>query len=707
MPGSRASICISPFYGSAAMVAKRTLDKLRVLIIEDDPDFAAQLRIMLERSAGIRRVECCETLLCALTRLHAEPGDLAFLDLHLPDSEDLETLHRVRALYPALPIVVLTAREDDDLGDAAIRIGAQDYVVKHRLRAEILPRLLRNALTRARLEEALQRSEQRGRALFEHGLGLLCAHDLEGRLLGINPAAAHALGFSPEALVGRLLAELMPDAMRPRLKDYLRRIRRAGEAEGVFPVLTRGGEQRRWQFRNRLLTAEPEPYVLGFAIDVTDQIAAAERLGEQHAELTAIQQVLPLGLVRLDPMGAALDANPAFARIMGRPLAELLGDGWAVALHPEDRSRVVESWAAVVRAGARSFASQHRVQRPDGEVRWVSVHADAFFVGAELRGYVASLEDITERHLAQQSLAASARRLSTITDAMPMMIGYSDRDEYFVYVNRAYERFYGAPREQIVGRAIRDVLGEARYLRRRSYLTRARAGQSVRFEDTDTSSGEELVQEVSYIPDVNEEGGVDGIHMLVQDISAQRRETRQLRTHAETDALTGLFNRAGLLDRLGRALARSADQQTLLAVYYLDLDGFKGINDRMGHAAGDAVLRAVAQRLTAAVRASDVVARLGGDEFVILAAGLREPLQARVLAEKIVVSLRDPIACGTHAITATASVGVALGDGVAASPESILMRADVMLYAAKRDGRDRYRIAALDEPLAGDGMPGD
>ena len=707
MPGSRASICTSPFYGYAAMIAERTLDALRVLIIEDDPDFAAQLRIMLERNAGIRRIECCETLLCALTHLHTEPRDLAFLDLHLPDSEGLETLHRVRALYPALPIVVMTAREDDDLGDAAIRIGAQDYVVKHRLHAEILPRLLRNALTRAHLEEALRRSEQRGRALFEHGLGLLCAHDLEGRLLDINPAAAHALGFSQEALVGRLLAELMPDAMWPRLKDYLRRIRRAGEAEGVFPVLTRGGEQRRWQFRNRLLTAEPEPYVLGFAIDVTDQMTAAERLGEQHAELTAIQQVLPLGLVRLDPMGAALDANPAFAHIMGRPLAELLGDGWSVALHPEDRSRVVESWAAVVRAGARSFASQHRVQRPDGEVRWVSAHADAFFVGAELRGYVASLEDITERHLAQQSLAASARRLSTITDAMPMMIGYSDRDECFVYVNRAYERFYGAPREQIVGRTVRDVLGEARYQRRRSYLTRALAGQSMRFEDADTSSGEELVQEVSYIPDVNEEGGVDGIHVLVQDISAQRRETRQLRAHAETDALTGLLNRAGLLDRLGRALARSADQQTLLAVYYLDLDGFKGINDRMGHTVGDAVLCAVAQRLTAAVRASDVVARLGGDEFVILAEGLREPVQARVLAEKIVVSLRDPIACGTHTITATASVGVALGDGVAASPESMLMRADVMLYAAKREGRDGYRIAALGEPLTGDGVPGD
>ena len=249
-----------------------------------------------------------------------------------------------------------------------------------------------------------------------------------------------------------------------------------------------------------------------------------------------------------------------------------------------------------------------------------------------------------------------------------------------------------------------DALPSA--LRRKPYLTRALAGQSVRFEDADTSSGEELVQEVSYIPDVNEEGGVDGIHILVQDISAQRRETRQLRTHAETDALTGLLNRAGLLDRLGRALARSADQQTLLAVYYLDLDGFKGINDRMGHTVGDAVLCAVAQRLTAAVRASDVVARLGGDEFVILAEGLREPVQARVLAEKIVVSLRDPIACGTHAITATASVGVALGDGVAASPESTLMRADVMLYTAKREGRDGYRIAALGQPLAGDGVPG-
>ena len=257
------------------MIAERTLDALRILVIEDDPDFAAQLRIALERNAGIRRVECCESLLCALTRLHAEPDDLAFLDLYLPDSEGLETLQRVRALYPTLPIVVMTAREDDDLGDDAIRSGAQDYVVKHRLRAETLPRLLRNALMRARLEEALRRSEQRGRALFEHGLGLLCAHDLDGRLLDINPAAAQALGFSPEALIGRQLAELMPDAMRPRLKDYLRRIRRAGEAEGIFPVLTRSGEQRRWQFRNRLLTAEPEPYVLGFAIDVTDHIAAA------------------------------------------------------------------------------------------------------------------------------------------------------------------------------------------------------------------------------------------------------------------------------------------------------------------------------------------------------------------------------------------------------------------------------------------------
>ncbi len=182
--------------------------------------------------------------------------------------------------------------------------------------------------------------------------------------------------------------------------------------------------------------------------------------------------------------------------------------------------------------------------------------------------------------------------------------------------------------------------------------------------------------------------GVLGLR--VQDIHRHadraRVERDTLRALAATDALTGLPNRRGLQDHLAAALHQASPQQ-LLAVYLLDLDGFKPVNDRHGHDVGDALLIAVGQRLQAQLRSSDVVARLGGDEFVVLAGDLMDEAAARALGQKMLASFEHPfIAAGQHCEVGL-TIGYALAPLDGSSADDLLKRADAAMYAGKQAGR--------------------
>ena len=189
---------------------------------------------------------------------------------------------------------------------------------------------------------------------------------------------------------------------------------------------------------------------------------------------------------------------------------------------------------------------------------------------------------------------------------------------------------------------------------------------------------------------VDDERLEERLRGLAGQVSAALRNTcllEQVRHQAEHDSLTGLANRALLLDRAGTLLATGSDGLDIAALY-VDLDGFKAVNDRLGHRAGDAVLRAVAERLTAAVRSSDIVARLGGDEFIVITdagAGASEALAARIID-----SLSQPLSLPDcpEPVRIGASIGIATAGG--RSPEDLLAQADAALYAAKAAGKGRF-----------------
>jgi diguanylate cyclase (GGDEF)-like protein len=172
-----------------------------------------------------------------------------------------------------------------------------------------------------------------------------------------------------------------------------------------------------------------------------------------------------------------------------------------------------------------------------------------------------------------------------------------------------------------------------------------------------------------------------------RDVTERKHDEERVRRNAYHDTVTGLPNRALLIDRIGRSIHRSSRHpEQRFAVLFLDMDDFKLVNDSLGHLAGDQVLVEVAQRLTSCVRPEDTVARLGGDEFVVLLENTTGAGGAIRVAERIRAALAEPISIGNHEVYARASIGIALGDGDGRGPEDLLREADTALYRAKAAG---------------------
>ncbi len=187
------------------------------------------------------------------------------------------------------------------------------------------------------------------------------------------------------------------------------------------------------------------------------------------------------------------------------------------------------------------------------------------------------------------------------------------------------------------------------------------------------------------------------VRLLYKQLKQHSRAQESLALH---DALTGLPNRRLLMDRLSLGIAHSRRNKSSMAVMYLDLDGFKQINDTLGHDAGDTLLRMVAARLVAAVRQEDTVARLGGDEFVIVLRELSHAEAVVKLASKVIQAISQPYIIQGCNVSVTASVGVSIYPTHGDEVETLMKSADLALYEAKRTGKNDYRIASCTDLLA-------
>ena len=225
----------------------------------------------------------------------------------------------------------------------------------------------------------------------------------------------------------------------------------------------------------------------------------------------------------------------------------------------------------------------------------------------------------------------------------------------------------------------------------------AKDGKSARDEfRMQSKDGADVWLECRYTPISDPGGHLLEIEGLLTDITERKTAADKIGVLATTDSLTGLANRASFLDRLSQTFAAAERGASSFAILYLDLDRFKDINDSLGHAAGDLVLKSVADRLQACLRETDIVGRLGGDEFAILQTHLSNLAYSGVLASKIQNALAAPIPLGGTEVYITVSIGISVFTHQNEGPDEMLAQADFALYRAKEEGRDQYSFHSDD-----------
>ena len=289
------------------------------------------------------------------------------------------------------------------------------------------------------------------------------------------------------------------------------------------------------------------------------------------------------------------------------------------------------------------------------------------------------------------ALQRQAATLRSITEAIPAIVVVVDAEGRYRFVNSAFERWYGTPRDRIVGCTLPQVLGPLEYEKTRQHSDRALAGESVDFERRYQHADGVQNLAISYIPLRLDNGEADGFVGVYQDITHHRREEGRLLQLAQRDGLTGLLNRIGFEEHLESCL--DIGEGPGLALLYIDLDHFKPVNDEFGHPVGDRVLQTFAARLRDAVRPTDASARLGGDEFAVVLKGVRDLEHANRVAGKIVDAARTPFEIDGRVLHIGASVGVAYGLKAGSGWRDLVSHADTLLYEAKKAGRGRHASA--------------
>jgi len=313
-------------------------------------------------------------------------------------------------------------------------------------------------------------------------------------------------------------------------------------------------------------------------------------------------------------------------------------------------------------------------------------------VAGKLEFFSSLLHDTSAAKEASAAMRSSEARMLSIADALPVMVAFLDRDHRYRFINSRYEDHFGVDKDHLLGKSIAEMIGEKAYQVYRPFFERAATGEAQVFEIESHAGVRPVHFLVKLIPQFDDLDHVTGFHFIHQDVTDHKVENQRLSQLARADALTGLLNRAGFESAIGDAMARSQHHLSAMALFYLDVDRFKSINDQYGHQIGDKLLRGFASRLVRAVRGADIAARLGGDEFVVIAEGLRNTEDVRSIASKILNAMRAEFELNGATLSITASIGVAVYTGEALKVEELVERADAALYRAKAAGRDRYEL---------------
>lgn len=443
---------------------------------------------------------------------------------------------------------------------------------------------------------------------------------------------------------------------------------------------------------------------LGIITDISREKAAEEALKLSKEKYRALVETSDDFVWEVDADGIYTYCSPQVERILGHAPEDMLGKTPFDFMSPEEAINIGEKFQAIAENRAPFSSLENTNLNSNGHEVVLETSGVPFFdVKGDLAGYRGIDRDITERKQAERELRVQQEFLQLVIDGvhdaiMVMGVDYNIRlmneaarasinPEFVADIHhpKCYEVFHRRNTpcdEEDFSCPMRQVI---------------ESGQPATVVHNHPGPDGKLSHvELIATPLREEDGTICGIIETARDISGHLSAQQQLEEKkvslerlAHHDALTGLPNRLLFLDRLRQAIKMAHREDNQLAVLFVDLDKFKQINDSLGHAMGDAVLKAVAHRLQGCLREEDVVARLGGDEFTIIMGSLHKPQHAIAMAQKLIRSVQRPVRHEDHELYVSASVGISLYPRDGENAELLLQNADAAMYKAKHEGRSK------------------
>jgi diguanylate cyclase (GGDEF)-like protein/PAS domain S-box-containing protein len=538
---------------------------------------------------------------------------------------------------------------------------------------------------RKELEQRLEGSELFVRQITDNLPVGIAYVDRDSRFRFVNVAQCQRFGLEREQILGHTRSELIDGDADDMVGPFVQAVLAGQPQQFEHDESTANGPRR---IESRLVPdISGVGEVRGFfstGFDITERSNAERSL----RELTAILDNTTDYVVQTDRRGKVRYMNRAARSLVGLALdAPVTRRNFGEFNTPSTNRNFVEVIVPAVKADG-VWIGQSAVYRHDQlEIpvsQMVIAHRNP---SGRIDRYSSVMRDISVELRAQQQQQRLTTTLRSITEAIPALVSVLGADERYRFVNAGFERWWGGPRDSIVGLTMLEVLGRVEHESSRPWVQRVLRGETVHFERAYPGRDATRHLSINYIPLWLDSGAVDGFVAVVQDISPQKQEQLRLVQLTQRDKLTGLLNRAGFEDHLERQLELGGGSS--VALLYIDLDHFKHINDVYGHPAGDQVLQIFAQRVLKLVRPSDAVVRLGGDEFAIVLAGIPQNTSAQTVAAKVIAAAHAAFSVDGHQLRIGASVGLAFGVDPVGGWRDLVARADANLYRAKAAGRGR------------------
>ncbi len=421
-------------------------------------------------------------------------------------------------------------------------------------------------------------------------------------------------------------------------------------------------------------------------------VRAAEGLREQLEFIQQLIEAVPQPIFFKDAAGRYLGMNRAWERFFGIPREQFVGKS-VFELYPDDPGLAQRHHAkdSELFASPGSQSYEAAIRDAQGKLR-NTIYNKATFNRSDgtIAGLIGTITDVTGLKDAEAALRASEARFRDLTELSSDWYWEQDAELRTTQVSSRISEF-SLDVSKYIGKTRWEVdiegVGDEQWRSHRAQLEARQPFQDFVYQRRD-DHGRLRTISVSGRPIFDEQGAFQGYRGTGRDITEQRLTEQKIRHMAQHDALTQLPNRALLQDRIEQAVAQARRGRERMALLFIDLDRFKTINDSLGHAAGDRVLRDVAARLRECTRATDTVARIGGDEFVVLLGHLKEVEAARHVAQKILDALGAPFALEGHALQVTPSIGISVFPDDGEDADTLLRNADAAMYHAKQAGRN-------------------